>query len=295
MLRVVILLFALGAGGLAAWLSASYLSQQPQVVEVQVEVPKADVLVLNQNLPRGSVLAAGDLRWQELPLEALPELAIRRDAMPDAAEDLLGRVARADLMKGDALRLASLVDGGAGLMSLVLRPGMRAVGLRITVDKIAGGFILPDDKVDILHTVVRDVDGDGKATGLSRTILTNVRVLAIGQVSARSAAKNTDTGEMVETGSDVTAFGETATVELTPEQAEILTAAASSGALSLSLRAVSDFGETAIGAEAIIEGPSRLEQPVTVTLEDEPQRPEKLASTIRLIDGGETRTITLKN
>ncbi|CAM4370772.1 Flp pilus assembly protein CpaB [Palleronia rufa] len=295
MLRIIILLVALGAGGLAAWMSVRYLGQQPQVVEVAVDVPRAEVLVLGQALPRGSVISADDLRWQPLPIEGVPEMAILREERPGAAEELVGRVARADLLKGDALRAENLVDGGAGLMSLVLRPGMRAVGVRITEDNTAGGFILPDDKVDILHTVVRDVDGDGQATGLSRTILTNVRVLAIGQTSARSAAKNVETGATVRPGSDVTAFGDTATVELTPEQAEILTAAQSSGALSLSLRAVSDFGDTAIGADAIIEATGSDRKQAEASGAARGKGPQPGPGSVRVIDGGEIRTVSLQN
>lgn len=295
MLRIIILLVALGSGGLAAWMSVRYLDQQPEVVEIAADIPKAEILVLQQPLPRGSVVARDDLRWQTLPEEAVPDMAIRRAERPEAADDLIGRVARADLLKGDALRLESLVDGGAGLMSLVLQPGMRAVSLRITEDTTAGGFILPDDRVDILHTVVRDMDGDGEATGLSRTILTNVRVLAIGQVSARSAARNTDTGTTVETGSDVTAFGKTATVELTPRQVEILTAAQSSGALSLSLRAVSDFGDTAIGADAVIEGTAPVRPGLDTSTAGNAAGPERAAASVRVIDGGEVRTVSLTN
>ncbi|WP_299970835.1 Flp pilus assembly protein CpaB [uncultured Roseobacter sp.] len=294
MLRIFLLFVALGAGGLAAWMSARYIGQQPETVEIEVQVPTAEILVLGQPLPRGSVVTEEDLRWQALPLEALPEMAIIRTEQPDAARTAIGRVARADLLQGDALRMESLVDGGAGLMSLVLTPGMRAVGIRITEDTTAGGFVLPDDRVDILHTVVRDIDGDGQATGISRTILTNVRVLAIGQVSARSAARNTETGDTVETGSDVTAFGETATVELSPEQAEILTAAQSSGALSLSLRAVSDFGDTEVGADAMIEGATRESRdvaPLALNEDDATREPV----TVRVIDGGQTRTVSLTN
>jgi len=295
MLRIMILAIALGTGGLAAWMSVRYLDRQPQVVEVEAAEPTAEILVLQQPLPRGSVVTREDVRWQALPLDAVPEMAVRRAERPGAAEDVIGRVARADLLQGDALRLESLVEGGAGLMSLVLQPGMRAVSLRITEDTTAGGFILPDDKVDIVHTVVRDVDGDGEATGLSRTILTNVRVLAIGQVSARTAARNTDTGTNVQTGSDVTAFGKTATVELTPKQVEILTAAQSSGALSLALRAVSDFGDTAIGADAVIEGEVPPKPRVSPSTGEGTTGPERAAVSVRVIDGGEVRTVSLSN
>lgn len=297
MLRIVILVVAIGAGGLAAWLSVRYLGQEPRVVEIEAAIPMADVLVLAENLPRGSVVAETNLRWQPLPLSAVPEAAIRRDNRPDAVAQLAGQVARADLLMGDAVRASHLVEGGAGLMSLVLRSGMRAVGLRITDDTTAGGFILPDDKVDIIHTVVRDMDGDGVATGISRTILTNVRVLAIGQKSAQSAAKNTATGETVETGADVTAFGETATVEVTPEQAEILTAAQSSGSLSLSLRAVSDFGDTATGALAIIEGgavsPRVGDQKSALSSTGDGST--RSGASVRVIGGGEVLTVNVQN
>ncbi len=283
MFRLIILLVALGAGGFAAWLSVRYTQSVPQSAMAAPQVPQAEVLVLAEMLPRGSVVDERSLRWQSLPLEAIPAEAIRRDERPAAIAELAGQVARSDLLMGDALRSASLVEGGAGLMSLVLRPGMRAVGVKISDDKIAGGFILPGDKVDILHTVVRDLDGDGIATGISRTILTNVRVLAIGQTSAQSTIKNASQGNTVAAGSDVTAFGETATVELTPEQAEILTAAQSSGNISLSLRAVSDFGETAVGAEAMVERAASIVEPAPAPggVDDSP------GGTVKMINGGE--------
>lgn len=290
MLRIIIFLLAIGSGTLAAWMSVRYLSGQPQVVEIAVEIPQSEILVLGESLPRGSIVSTDDLRWQVLPVEAVPEMAILRDEQPTAPENFVGRVARTDLRKGDALRVESLVDGGAGLMSLILQPGMRAVGVRISEEKTAGGFILPDDKVDILHTLLRDVNGDGQVTGISRTILTNVRVLAIGQVSARSAAKNAETGTAVKPGSDVTAFGETATLELTPEQAEILISAQSSGSLSLSLRAVSDFGETAIGMDVIGTAPAGADRRMAAAA-----GPAPTVGSVRVIDGGEIRTVSLGN
>jgi pilus assembly protein CpaB len=106
-------------------------------------------------------------------------------------------------------------------------PGMRAVSIPISVASLAGGFILPNDRVDLMLT--SQVAGDSHRFRAT-TFLRNVRVLAIDQ--AFSDAKN-GTQKPV---SDV----KTATLELTPTQAERVARAQASGTLSLSLRPLAD-------------------------------------------------------
>jgi pilus assembly protein CpaB len=96
--------------------------------------------------------------------------------------------------------------------------------VRISAESTAGGFILPNDRVDVLHS-------DGKSS-VSHTILSNVRVLAIDQVVDDTSKKNDTKSANV--------VGKTATLELDPSQAEILNAAQSAGTLSLSLRSAAD-------------------------------------------------------
>src|SRR3954462_8938948 len=112
-------------------------------------------------------------------------------------------------------------------MSAILPSGMRAVA--ISIDNrgatSAGGFILPNDRVDVIRT--SRIGDDSNAAVTSETILTNIRVLAIGQNVQEH------NGEKVVTG-------ETATLELMPAQAEVVTLAQKTGQLSLALRSLAD-------------------------------------------------------
>jgi pilus assembly protein CpaB len=114
-------------------------------------------------------------------------------------------------------------------MAAILPQGMRAVSTEISAETGAGGFILPNDRVDVIHTVAED-KGGGQSVNVSRTILTNVRVLAIDQ-------------QADDTSKEAVAIGKTATLELTPEQAEEIAAAEASGSLSLALRSTADNDE----------------------------------------------------
>jgi len=110
---------------------------------------------------------------------------------------------------------------------------MRAAAIDISPESSAGGFILPDDRVDVVLTR-RDKAAE-KQTGVEKftsdTIIRNLRVLAIDQ-AVDDATKNDS--------SKANVIGKTATLELDPAQAEILTAAQASGTLSLSLRSAAD-------------------------------------------------------
>jgi pilus assembly protein CpaB len=109
-------------------------------------------------------------------------------------------------------------------MAATLAQGMRAISFGISTDSSAGGFILPNDRVDVILT--RKPEGNS-GRSIARTILSNVRVLAVDQVYRQE--KDTRT-----------VIGKTATVELAPEQAEAIAAASQSGLISLALRPLSD-------------------------------------------------------
>jgi len=121
-------------------------------------------------------------------------------------------------------------------MAAILPAGMRAISTPIREETAAGGFILPNDRVDVLLSHKMRVGN--KEEPVSEAVLRNVRVLAIGQ-----ALENKD-GEKVATG-------KTATLELTPRQTEILALAQSMGEISLSLRSLADAtpGQAETGAK----------------------------------------------
>jgi pilus assembly protein CpaB len=157
---------------------------------------------------------------------------ITKDRVPNGLEDTVGSISRAPSLAGEPIRRDKMIKGAnGGFMSAVLPTGMRAVAINIVSSgaRSAGGFILPNDRVDIMRTGRDDEATRSRQTETftTETILQNIRVLAIGQnVQERN-------GERV-------VIGETATLELDPRQAELIMLAQRSGELSLALRSLAD-------------------------------------------------------
>jgi pilus assembly protein CpaB len=230
MIRILILVFALGSGGLAAWLALAGQKQDVPhvaVIEPVEQKPLQEVLVATADFAQGHALDELSMRWQHWPEKAVAAGIIVRSARPHALDELKGLVVRTPLFESEPIRDAKLVQAGSGYLSALLSSGKRAVAVRITAENTAGGFILPDDRVDVVHTTSKSEVGDGEVQTISNTIMTNVRVLAVDQVASQS-----DIGEAV--------VGRTATLELDLRQVEAITAAESSGTLSLALRSVAD-------------------------------------------------------
>jgi pilus assembly protein CpaB len=234
MLRILILIGALGAGGLAAWLALAVQSdpQTTSAIADTVKAPTTDVLVASADIVQGQKLGPENLRWQPWPENAVSPGFITRAARPDAPETLGGSVVRDRFVAGDPIREEKLARADASLLAASLTAGMRAVAIRISAESSAGGLILPNDRVDVVHTVSRE----GQAA-VSRTILRNVRVLAIDQ-KVDEAARAPDSAPDQEA-----VVGKTATLELNEVQTEIITGAQASGILSLALRSVEDRNE----------------------------------------------------
>src|SRR6185436_7641769 len=150
----------------------------------------------------------------------------------NAIEDFIGAITRAPFTAGEPIREAKMIkaNGAAGFMAAILPSGMRAVSTEISPETGAGGFILPNDRVDVILSR-RANDRAGNASPTSETILTNVRVLAIDQTVEE---KN---GQRV-------VVGKTATLEMSPRQAETLAQSRQLGSLSLALRSLLDAGKT---------------------------------------------------
>ena len=151
---------------------------------------------------------------------------ITKNSEPDAPTKLSGAVARAPFIAGEPIKEQKLIKiSEGGVMAAILPAGMRAISTPIREETAAGGFILPNDRVDVILSHKTRVGTQEQP--VSEAVLRNVRVLAIGQ-----ALDNKD-GEKV-------ASGKTATLELTPPQAETLALAQSMGEISLSLRSLAD-------------------------------------------------------
>lgn len=231
--RIVVLVVAIGAGGVAAMLAGRSEKPPVQKVAPAAKVDTVDVLVAKSDIKMGQSVNAGDVTWQPWPANANTGNFIRKSDHPGAIEGLAGSIARAPFVSGEPIRQAKLVNAkGAGFMAAILPSGKRAVSIGVSPETGASGFILPNDHVDVILTR-RDRQAE-KASGtevhVSETILSDVRVLAIDQTVEE---KN---GQKV-------VVGKTATLELTPRQVETVELSRQIGTLSLALRSITDVGK----------------------------------------------------
>jgi pilus assembly protein CpaB len=229
--RIIVLAIAIVAGGIAAWL-ASGSNPAPVIVQAPTQqLDTVDVLVAKADIPLGQTVKPEDLQWQTWPADNISPSFIKRSERGNAVADLTGSIARSPFFAGEPVRDAKLVKGtGSGFMAAILPSGMRAISTEISAETGAGGFILPNDRVDVILTRRERASGSAPETINSEIILGNIRVLAIDQTVEE---KN---GQKV-------VVGKTATLELKPEQAETLARARQSGTLSLALRSLVDAGD----------------------------------------------------
>jgi pilus assembly protein CpaB len=229
--RIIVLVIALAAGGVAAMLaSGNRTPEAPKAPEPPPPLATVDVLVAKTDLGTGQVVNEGDVGWQTWPAASAGSSFIRKTDRPEAIKDFVGAVARTPIAAGEPIRDSKVVVAkGGGFMAAILPHGMRAIALDVSPDTGAGGFILPNDHVDVVLTR-RDRAAE-KLTGvekyISETILKNVRVLAVDQ------AVEEKEGQKV-------VIGKTATIELDPLQAETLALARQIGTISLTLRSLLD-------------------------------------------------------
>ena len=237
--RLVVLVVAVAAGGVAALLAGRSSEEAPPPAPVATtQIDTVDILVAKTDIALGQGVSAQDMQWQVWPVQAASPSFIRRSDRPDAIVALTGAIARGPFVAGEPMREGKLIKAnGSGYMAAVLDKGMRAISTEISPETGAGGFILPNDHVDvILSRRERDADkasGGGGDSHSSETIMANIRVLAIDQTLGEKD------GQKV-------VIGKTATLELTPRQAEQLALSRQLGTLSLSLRSLADAGETAL-------------------------------------------------
>jgi pilus assembly protein CpaB len=227
--RIVVLVIALSAGGIAAYLASG--SDKSPTAEPVAQLQTVDVLVAKSDIGLGQTVAPEDLQWQTWPAATASNSFIRRTERPDATTQVAGSIARSPFIAGEPIREAKLVKGnGSGFMAAILPTGMRAISTEISPETGAGGFILPNDRVDVILSK-REKNPDrsgGPEVVNSEVILANVRVLAIDQAPKEKDGQNT-------------VVGKTVTLELKPEQTETLARARQTGTLSLALRSIADL------------------------------------------------------
>jgi pilus assembly protein CpaB len=251
--RVAVLGVALVAGLIAAFLALNLNSRPapaPHPAAVAQSVDLVKVLVAARDIPMGTKIGDGDVSWHDWPRTASSSSFIEKGNDADALKNVVGSLARATIYAGEPVTSGKLIHSDVGFMSAILPAGKRAVATRIAADTSAGGFILPNDRVDVIMTRQSASDDNGTAPKYkTETILNNVRVLAIDQT-------------IEEQGGEKVVVGQTATLELTPQQAQILTVAQQmSDRLTLALRSIADSqvkpSDAAEDALHLIGGPDK--------------------------------------
>ena len=240
--RLIILIGAAIAAIAAAFLVRNLVDATPSqavqstVVET-VEVSETKVLVAARDLMIGDVVTVDDLEWADWPEDNVVEGYLTEESSPEAIEEWAGTVVRIPMFELEPILTKKLVaKGDTGTMAALVKPDMRAISVEISTESASGGFILPNDYVDVIMTYQMTFvgpDGAPAEQTTSETILQNVRVLAIDQIHT----KDSETEGPYQVGN-------TATLEVNNKEAELIALAERKGRLTLSLRPWSDVGDT---------------------------------------------------
>jgi len=227
--RIVVLTIAIGAGGIAAYLASGSDNQPAAPAAPVAQLQTVDILVAKSDIGLGQSVKPEDMQWQTWPAASASNNLISRASRAEAMREITGSIARSPFIAGEPIREQKLVKAdGSGFMAAILPSGFRAVSTEISPETGAGGFILPNDRVDVVLTR-RDKNPDRGGPDLisSEIILSNIRVLAIDQ-----APKEKDGTSAI--------VGKTVTLELKPDQVETMARSRQSGTLSLALRSITD-------------------------------------------------------
>lgn len=219
-----------GVSALLAFVMVKGMLSRPQVEKkVEVQVKSTEVLVARADIGLGQITNESLFRWQTWPADAAQGF-ITKASGSDVTRKLSGAIARAPMLAGEPITANKLVKAGqGGVLAAILPPGMRAISTKIKEETAVGRLILPNDHVDVI-LIRRLRSKGGQDEYVSDTLFSNVRVLAIGQqIETKEGKKAAESS------------ANTATLELTPRQTEMLALANSLGEISLSLRSIAEL------------------------------------------------------
>lgn len=235
-IRIVVLLFLalVTAGGTAMMAKNWVASERAEILSSVPSMPimkseNKEILVAKKDLVPGSFVLKEKLEWQEWPEDAIGDRMLKKGDVE--IEDFLGSVVRARIPAGQPVLPSSMVQSGEqGFLAAVLAPGMRAVTVPLNATSGVGGFVFPGDKVDLLLSIILKPEDDNSEMQrdfyFTETLLKDVRVIGKDQsaVQVEGEAK----------------LAKSATLEVTPKQAEAVALATMVGKLSLSLRSLGE-------------------------------------------------------
>lgn len=190
-----------------------------QTSKARNKIQTQPVVVALQDIPEGAAIDRPAVAVAQWPVGTVPAGAFA------SVDSLVGRVTRIDVFKGEVLVPGRLAPNGTGPgLAVKVTPGKRAVAVRI--DDVAGlnGLIQPNSRVDVLVTLP-DQQHDGQQ--IAKIFMSNMRVLSVGTLTQNGADNRPIQAP-------------TATLEVTPDEAERLAIAQQSGRIQLALRGYGD-------------------------------------------------------
>jgi pilus assembly protein CpaB len=245
----VALLAAIGALFMVRGMSGPRESAKPVVAELGPRV-----LVASKDVAAGVALQPSDLEWRIWTQTALSPSFIEETEDAKAVETYTGAISRQGLVAGEPVIADRVVKPGEqGFMAALVKPGLRAVALQISAENAVAGFIMPNDRVDVLlsrKVTIAGPNGGSTEEARSDIILQNIRVLAIEGTFRRPTGDEADDPLP----------GDTATLELSARDAETLALANELGDVSLVLRGVENEADQAMAASQARRGAGVLTQ-----------------------------------
>lgn len=224
---IVFLMLSVVCGLLTMFFFKNWVATTSTTIEEDTEIVTSPVVVAKENLPAGSTIDIAMLETMEWPIAYLPEGTFSE------ADPLDQRVPRRAIMAGEPVLSAALLPPGtlAGLPALI-ESDSRAMS--VEVDAVVGvaGFVKPGTHVDVLATM-RLQGENRRAVNYARTILQNVKVLAIDQTLEDLTDAQAELVNVV-------------TLQVSPSEAQLLSFASANGKLKLALRNPGDDGRASI-------------------------------------------------
>lgn len=206
-----LMLFVLAVllGGGAVWMANRWVLAQLKPTAGS----DAAIVVAALEIPFGYKVEPAHVKLVSWPKTTLPP------QYSTDVKDVLGKVATQTIYPGEVMIESRLREHlGGSTLSALITPNMRAVTVRVNDVVGVGGFLLPNNRVDVLATRRDQRDSEAR----TRTILENIKVLAVDQEASQDKEKPVVVRAV--------------TLEMTPEQAEIVVTATEEGSIQLALR-----------------------------------------------------------
>ena len=194
-----------------------------------VEVVTVPIVTAARAIAAGQELAPEDVVWTDVPQSAIDAHVLTGEDVSPTMEDLVGQVALRDVAEGAPVTIEDLRGPASESLSGRLAPGMRAFSVPIEVESMAGGLILPGDRVDVVYTYFPETS----ETAVSVIVASDIRLLALDDMTAFTRRGLQDEGGQPNERN--------ATLELSPDQIGVISAAESNGRLRLALRSADEI------------------------------------------------------